>query len=84
LNYINLAVWDIAAVSGFVLVNGLLSLWLSLGIERQLLVASLRMVVQLSAVGAVLTLLFSVATLPWTMAMAMVMVLFAGREITAR
>jgi putative ABC transport system permease protein len=43
-----------------------------------------RMVVQLSAVGAVLTFLFSVATLPWTLAMAFVMVLFASREIVAR
>ena len=68
----------------FVLINGLLSVWLSLGIERQLLVATFRMVIQLSAVGAVLTLLFSVATLPWTLAMAGVMVLFAGHEITAR
>jgi putative ABC transport system permease protein len=84
MNYISLTVWDVAAVSVFVLMNGLLSLWLSLGIERQLLVATVRMVVQLSAVGAVLTLLFSVATLPWTLAMALVMVLFAGREITAR
>jgi putative ABC transport system permease protein len=84
MTYISLTIWDVAAVSVFVLMNGLLSLWLSLGIERQLLVASVRMVVQLSAVGAVLTLLFSVATLPWTLAMAAVMVLFAGREISAR
>jgi putative ABC transport system permease protein len=82
--YISLSVWDVAAVSVFVLVNGLLSLWLSLGIERQLLVAAVRMVIQLSAVGAVLTLLFSIATLPWTLAMAGVMVLFAGHEISAR
>jgi putative ABC transport system permease protein len=84
MTYISLSVWDVAAVSVFVLMNGLLSLWLALGIERQLLVASVRMVVQLSAVGAVLTVLFSVATLPWTLAMAGVMVLFAGHEISAR
>jgi putative ABC transport system permease protein len=84
MNYISLSVWDVAAVSVFVLLNGLLSLWLSLGIERQLLIAAVRMVVQLSAVGAVLTLLFGVATLPWTLLMALVMVLFAGYEITAR
>jgi putative ABC transport system permease protein len=84
MNFINLTVWDVAAVSVFVLLNGLLSLWLSLGIERQLLVATVRMVVQLSAVGAVLTLLFGVASLPWTLLMALVMVLFAGREIVAR
>ena len=84
MTFISLTVWDVAAVSVFVLMNGLLSLWLSLGIERQLLIATVRMVVQLSAVGAVLTLLFSVATLPWTLAMAAVMVLFAGHEIGAR
>lgn len=84
MNFISLSIWDVAAVSIFVLMNGLLSLWLSLGIERQLLVATVRMVVQLSAVGAILTLLFSVATLPWTLFMALVMVLFAGREISAR
>lgn len=81
---ISLGMWDVAAVSVFVLMNGLLSLWLTLGIERQLLIATVRMVVQLSAVGAVLTLLFGVASLPWTLLMAVVMVLFAGREITAR
>lgn len=84
MNYISLSVWDVAAVSVFVILNGLLSLWLSLGIERQLLIAAVRMVVQLSAVGAVLTLLFGVATLPWTFLMALVMVLFAGYEITVR
>jgi UDP-glucose/iron transport system permease protein len=84
MSVISLTVWDIAAVSVFVLLNGLLSLRLSLGVERQLLVATIRMVVQLSAVGAILTLLFSVATLPWTLLMALVMVLFAGREIAAR
>ena len=36
MTYIELSVWDVAVVSGFVLLNGLLSLWLSLGIERQL------------------------------------------------
>jgi putative ABC transport system permease protein len=84
MNFISLTVWDVAAVSVFVLLNGLLSLWLSLGIERQLIIATVRMVIQLSAIGAVLTLLFSVASLPWTLAMALVMVLFAGREVSAR
>lgn len=84
MSYISLSVLDIAAVSLFVVLNAGLSLWLSLGIERQLLIAAVRMVAQLSAVGAVLTVLFGVASLPWTLAMALVMVLFAGHEITAR
>ena len=84
MSYVNLSLWDVAAVSVFVLMNGLLSLWLSLGVERQLLVASIRMVVQLSAVGAVLTFLFGLASLPWTLLMALAMVLFAGHEIRMR
>lgn len=81
---VSLTVWDVALVAVFVLMNGLLSLRLSLGIERQLLVAAVRMVVQLSAVGAVLTLLFGAASMAWTLVMACAMLLFAGREIMAR
>ena len=84
MTFISLSLWDVAAVSVFILLNGVLSLWLSLGIERQLLVASIRMVAQLAAVGAVLTLLFAAASLAWTLAMATVMALVAGREIMAR
>ena len=81
---IGLDTWDLAAASLLLLLNGMLSLWLSLGIERQLLVAAIRMVVQLTAVGAALTLLFGAVSLVWTGAMALVMVLFAGREIMVR
>ena len=84
MTFISLSLWDVAAVSVFILLNGVLSLWLSLGIERQLLVASIRMVAQLAAVGAILTLLFSAVSLLWTLAMATVMALVAGREIMAR
>ncbi|WP_119396895.1 ABC transporter permease [Pannonibacter phragmitetus] len=84
MNVVSLSFWDVAAASLLVLINGVLSLWLSLGIERQLLVAAVRMVVQLVAVGAVLTILFGAASLTWTAAMAFAMVLFAGREIMAR
>lgn len=84
MSYVSLTLWDLVAVSVFVLMNGVLSLWLTLGIERQLLVASVRMVIQLSAVGAVLTFLFGVASLPWTLLMVLVMVLFAGHEVRAR
>lgn len=84
MTYIALSTSDLVAVSVFVVLNGLLSLRLALGIERQLAIAAVRMVVQLAAVGAVLTLLFGVASLPWTLAMALVMVLVAGREVVAR
>lgn len=76
--------WDVAAVSALLLINGALSVWLSLGIARQMLVAALRMVAQLAAVGALLTVLFGAASPIWTLAMAAAMVLFAGYEVTAR
>ena len=84
MSFISLSIWDVAAVSLFVLLNGALSVWLSLGIERQLLIAAARMVAQLSAVGAVLTVLFGLGSPLWTLAMALVMALFAGREVMAR
>ncbi|MBP29027.1 iron export ABC transporter permease subunit FetB [Methylobacterium sp.] len=84
MSVISLGFWDLAAASLLLLLNGILSLWLSLGIERQLLVAAVRMVVQLIAVGAVLTLLFGTASLAWTCAIGLAMVLLAGREIMAR
>jgi putative ABC transport system permease protein len=82
--YIRLDLMDIALAGILVLVNGVLSLVLGLGIERKLLVASVRMVVQLLLVGLVLTWLFATVSLWLTLGVALVMVLFAGHEIMAR
>jgi putative ABC transport system permease protein len=82
--FIPLSNVDVASVAVFVLLSGLLSVWLSLGIERQIFVASVRMVIQLLAVGAVLTFLFGVVSPLWTGAMVLAMSLFACREIAAR
>ncbi len=84
MSYIQLSLWDLAAASLFVLLNGILSLCLSLGIARQLLVAATRMVVQLAIVGAALSFLFATVSLPWTLAWAAAMVAIAGREIAVR
>jgi putative ABC transport system permease protein len=83
-NYIPLSYWDIAIASVFVVINAALSIALELGIHRRMLVAALRMVVQLSLMGLVLTTLFSVISPWWTGLAAIGMVLFAGREIAAR
>ena len=82
--YIALSMWDIALASSFLLINAGLSVLLHLGLERQLLVAAARMIVQLLMVGLVLKAVFAVAS-PWlTLLIVIVMVLFAGREIHAR
>ena len=75
---------DLALAATLILINGGLSVALRLGLERQLAIAAARMIVQLALIGVVLTTLFSHVALLWTGLAALVMVLFAGREIMAR
>jgi putative ABC transport system permease protein len=82
--YIQLDVFDLALAALLVVLNGALSLALQLRLERQLFIAALRMVVQLTLVGLVLTTLFALVSPGWTGLAALAMVLFAGREIMAR
>ncbi len=84
MNYIRLDYADLALPALLVVLNGLLSLALHLRLERQLAIATTRMVVQLVLVGYVLTFLFAVASPLWTGLTALAMILFAGREIMAR
>lgn len=82
--YIALSYGDLALGSLLVLANAGLSLALHLGVHRRLLVAAIRMVVQLGLMGLVLASLFSHVSPWWTALAALVMVGFAGREATAR
>ncbi len=84
MTYIRLDYVDLALPALLVVLNGLLSMALQLRLERQLALASLRMIVQLILVGYVLTLLFAAVSPLWTGLAALAMVLFAGREIMAR
>jgi len=83
-NYIALDYWDLALAASLLAINAGLSLAFQLGLARRLLVAALRMVVQLTLVGLVLKALFAAAS-PWlTIGVALIMVGFAGREAMAR
>jgi putative ABC transport system permease protein len=83
-SYISLTYWDLVGASLFLVLNGLISLKLQLGVERLLFWSALRMVVQLLMVGLVLKAVFAAAS-PWiTLLLALVMITFAGREIWAR
>jgi putative ABC transport system permease protein len=82
--YIELGYWDLAAASVLVLIDAVLSISFGLRIHRGLLVAAIRMTVQLALVGFVLTFLFAVASPLWTGLTALGMILFAGLEITQR
>ena len=82
--YVALEYRDLAVAALLVVLDGALSLALRLGLERQLAVATLRMVVQLLLVGLVLETLFARVSPLLTGLAALAMVLFAGREILAR
>ena len=82
--YITLDYLDLGLAALLLVLNGALSIWLRLGLERQLLIAALRMCVQLGLMGLVLKTLFAVVS-PWLTGLAVVvMVAFAGREVMAR
>ena len=84
MNFIELDIWSLALAAMLVLINASLSLFLQLGLARRLLIATLRMIVQLALVGLVLTTLFELVSPFWTGLAALAMVLFAGREVVAR
>ena len=84
MNYIQLGYSDLILPALLVIMNGVLSIALQLKLERQLAVASARMVIQLVLVGYVLTFLFAAVSPLWTALAAFIMVLFASREIVAR
>ena len=75
---------DLALAALLLVVNGAISVALGLGLERGLLVAAVRMVVQLTAVGFVLNLVFAQTSPAWTLLVALVMVLVAGIELWQR
>lgn len=84
MTFIELGYPDLAIAAVLLLLNALLSLGLRLALERRLLIAGLRMAVQLTLIGFVLKALFAAASPLWTALAALVMVLLAGYEIRSR
>jgi putative ABC transport system permease protein len=83
-SYIALNYWELAASGVLVFINAGLSVIFGLRVHRSLLIAAIRMVVQLALVGVVLTMLFSLVSPLWTGLTALGMVLFAGHEAAQR
>jgi putative ABC transport system permease protein len=82
--YVTLTYFDLVLALLFLVLNGILSIRLKLQLERKLLIASLRVIVQLMLVGILLKSLFSILS-PWlTLLVAVVMTGLAGREVWAR
>jgi len=84
LGVIALSYWDLGMAGLLVVALAALSLRWRLALERPLLVAAVRMALQLTLVGLVLEVLFAFSSLHWVALMATVMVLVAGREVFAR
>jgi UDP-glucose/iron transport system permease protein len=84
MNPILLTPFDIAIAAVLIVLDGVLSLALRLRLHRQLAWAAARMVVQLVLVGFILRLVFAIASPLATLAVVLVMVAIAGREVGAR
>jgi len=81
---IALSYWDIAFAASLLVINAGLSIFLQLGVHRQLIISAVRMTVQLTLIGFVLLRLFALVSPLWTAVVAMIMVAFAGYEIMSR
>jgi len=84
MDYINLSFFDLALASSLILINGGISFALGLGLERTLLINTVRMPVQLMAIGFVLKFIFMQTSPVWTIGLALIMVALVGREILSR
>jgi len=84
MNPILLTPFDVAIAAVLIVLDGVLSLVLRLGLHRQLAWAAIRMVVQLVLIGFILRLVFAIASPLATLAVVLVMVAIAGREVAAR
>jgi putative ABC transport system permease protein len=84
MNAISLNPLDIATAASLVVLDAALSIVLALRLHRQITVAAVRMVVQLVAIGYVLKLVFALNNPAATLAIVLVMVAVAAREVAAR
>jgi putative ABC transport system permease protein len=81
---IPLTTLDLALASVLVILVAASSYYGRLAISKPLLIGGVRTAVQLILIGLVLEALFAFGRLHWVVLMAMVMLLFAGREVVAR
>ena len=84
MNPILLTPFDVAIAAVLIVLDGVLSLMLRLGLHVQLAWAAFRLVVQLVLIGFILRLVFALASPLATLTVVLVMVAIAGREVAAR
>lgn len=84
MNPVALSTTDLAIASVLVLASAALSVVLSLGVARPLLVSAVRLVVQLILVGLLLRVVFASASVVVTAGVTVLMLAAASREVGAR
>ena len=84
MNYVPLALSDLAIAAALVALNGAISIAYGLRLEKSLTIASIRMIVQLALVAVVLKFIFAQTSPFWTALFAVVMAAGAGAEIVMR
>lgn len=84
MNVTPLSALDLCIAASLVIMLAVLSFRLRLGLSSQLLVAGLRMIVQLLLIGLVLQFLFANSSLWLVILISLVMLLAAGREVRSR
>jgi putative ABC transport system permease protein len=82
--YVPLTPFDLALAAALLVLNGAISWFFRLQLERSLAIAAVRMVLQLAVVGLVLKLIFAQTSPVWSVLMGLVMVVAAGVEVTSR
>jgi putative ABC transport system permease protein len=75
---------DLTISASLIVLDALISVLLRLGLTKQIVVAAVRMVIQLVAVGYLLRFVFALNNPAATVMIVVVMVLVAGREVAAR
>lgn len=83
-SYVPLSASDLAITALLILLNGAISFYYSLRLERTLVISSLRMIVQLALVALILRFIFAQTSPFWTLLFASVMGLAATVEIIMR
>ena len=84
MSVIELSGWDIAIAASLVILLAWLSFQQRLQLERQIVIAGARTIIQLTLVGLILNVVFNDGRLIWVTLMAMVMLAVAGYEVVAR
>ncbi|MCB1528995.1 MAG: iron export ABC transporter permease subunit FetB [Hyphomicrobiaceae bacterium] len=84
MQYVSLSPLDLVVAASLILVNAAVSIAFRLGLERSLLLTTVRMVVQLLLIGLVLRWIFAQTSPIWTLLLATIMIAAAGYEAIAR